>query len=61
MSSGKRKSRHGKNSEKPQREFTVSIEYVPMPEHMKSWVYDEWVRIFNIGVNNEIKNKQHRQ
>lgn len=31
---------------RPHRVWKVTIEYVPLPEHMRDWAYNETVRIF---------------
>ena len=43
----------------PQKKWTVSIEYIPMPEEMKDRVYEEWARTFIQG--EQARSKYERQ
>ena len=61
MSSGDRKSIRKRSSKEPQKEWTVSIEYIPMPEEIKNRVYDEWAKTFIQGEQARSKSeKQHK-
>ncbi len=61
VSPSDRKSIRKRKSKEPQKEWTASIEYIPMPEEMKDRVYDEWVRTFIQGEQARLKfEKQHK-
>jgi len=45
---------------KKQPSYTCTVEYIPMPEHVKESVYDEWVRIFLVGEVERLK-RQYEQ
>jgi len=61
VSSSDRKSKRKKNAKEPQKEWTVSIKYIPMPEEMKNRVYDEWAKTFIQGERARSKfEKQHK-